>query len=151
MHMLSQQYVQLSFSLANKPGLYSLHTGAILAVNAIAIVPLVLWLGLIGAAVSFLLAEIFGVAFGLLLAHRTYPLPLIPGRAARIVLATAGMGLVAFGVQRLLGRVDVIGLTAIVAAAGLTYVALLIALDIFEARRRLTDHVLPRLRREVRR
>src|SRR5690606_2052047 len=45
-HMISQQYIQLSFSLAKKPGYFIIHTGLILAVNLALMVPLVRMWGL---------------------------------------------------------------------------------------------------------
>jgi O-antigen/teichoic acid export membrane protein len=138
MHMLSQQYVQLSFSLADRPSLYALHTGGILLANALLIAPLIRLYDLPGAALSFLIAETFGVVLGLLMSTRTYRLPLIPRRALRVLVATAGMAMVAWFLRVVVDRTDLIGLFAIVLPAMASYLILLVALDVFDARRRLS-------------
>jgi O-antigen/teichoic acid export membrane protein len=83
-HMISQQYIQLSFSLAKKPGYFIIHTGLILAVNLTLMVPLVRMWGLHGAALSLLIAETAGVLAGYMIARKVFPLPVGIHRLLRV-------------------------------------------------------------------
>jgi O-antigen/teichoic acid export membrane protein len=141
-HTLSQQYVQLSFGLANKPQLYIWHTGANLLVNMILMVPMIRLFGLNGAALSLLISESFGVVLGLYMSRRAFALPIVPERLGRIALATALMALATIGMQRLVGRTDVVGLVSLVAVGCASYVFAAVLLDAVGARRRLSQAML---------
>ncbi len=135
-HTLSQQYVQLSFGLANKPHLYVWHTGANLLVNLILMVPMIWWFGLNGAAMSLLISETFGVALGLYMSRRAFALPIVPARIGRILAAVAIMAVATSIVQVLVDRTDLVGLGLLVGAGALTYIVAAICLDAVGARRR---------------
>jgi O-antigen/teichoic acid export membrane protein len=134
-HIISQQYVQLSYSLARRPGLFVIHTGLIFAINAALMLPLIRRFGLQGAAWSFLISEVSGVLIGLLLARNAYRLPLIPGRLLRICAATAAMAGVTLSLQHLMGRADFTALLVLIFAGGATYVLAALALDVVHCRR----------------
>jgi O-antigen/teichoic acid export membrane protein len=134
-HTLSQQYVQLSFGLANRPQLYVVHTGAIFLVNLVFMVPLIRKFGLPGAAWSLLVSETVGVLLGVWMARRAYALPLVPGRLLRVVAAVAVMAVVTWVSGRWLGRVDGVGLVVLVGVGGLSYGAAVYLLDVVHARR----------------
>lgn len=122
-HMISQQFVQLSFSLAKKPSFFIYHTGLILAVNLALIFPLVSSFGPRGAAISFLIAEVSGVVVGFIMARRAFPLPLAASRLARVAASVAIMAVTTLAIQRLVGRTDVIGLVIVLATGIASYVA----------------------------
>ncbi len=140
-HTLSQQYVQLSFGLANKPNLYIWHTAANFLVNLVLMVPLIRWFGLNGAAMSLLISETFGVALGLYLSRQAFSLPIVPVRLGRILAAVAVMVAVTAIVQWLVDRTDVIGLAILVGSGAVTYIIAAIVLDAVGSRRRLR-HIL---------
>jgi O-antigen/teichoic acid export membrane protein len=138
-HTLSQQYVQLSFGLANKPHLYVWHTGMIFVVNLVLMVPLIRWFGLNGAALSLLLSESFGVALGLYMARQAFVLPIVPARLGRVLAAVALMIVVTSIVQYLVDRTDLVGLAALVAAGAFSYAGAAVLLDAVGARRRMSQ------------
>lgn len=121
-HSVSQQYVQLSFGLADKPNLYIRHTATIFLLNLVMMFPLVQRFGITGAAMSMLLSETAGVAIGLMMTRAAYPLPRIDDRLARIAAASAAMAAVCVLVRWSVDRTDFIGLTAIVGAGSVAYI-----------------------------
>lgn len=133
-HSISQQYVQLSFSLAEKPQLFIVHTGSIFVINLILMVPLVKLFGVTGAAISLLVSELAGVVVGIVLFRWAYPMPMVTEASLRIVLAAAAMALVCLPVRQLVERTDVVGLIAVVASGALTYAAAVVILDIADLR-----------------
>jgi O-antigen/teichoic acid export membrane protein len=133
-HSVSQQYVQLSFGLAERPSLYIFHTGSIFALNLVLMLPLVKAFGIQGAALSLLISETAGVFIGLWMARKAYPLPRIDGRIARIVGAVMIMALVCGATRYLMHRTDALGLAVMVTIGALTYAASAIALDVAHAR-----------------
>ncbi len=136
-HTLSQQYVQLSFGLANKPQLYIWHTGANFIVNLILMVPLIQWFGLTGAAMSLLISECFGVLLGFFLTRQAFTLPIVPGRLARILAAVGVMAMVTSFVQSLGVRVDVLGLLLLVGSGAFAYITAAVLFDAVGVRQRL--------------
>jgi O-antigen/teichoic acid export membrane protein len=141
-HTLSQQYVQLSFGLANKPHLYVWHTGANFLVNLILMVPMIRWFGLNGAAMSLLISESFGVALGLYMSRQAFALPIVPARLGRILAAVAIMAVVTSIVQYLVDRTDLLGLALLVGSGAVAYIAAAVLLDAVGARRRLSQVLL---------
>jgi O-antigen/teichoic acid export membrane protein len=137
-HMISQQYVQLSFALANQPQKYIWHTGSIFLINLVLMLPLIGWFGIAGAASAFLLSESSGVIIGLWMARRTYALPPIGWPLLRIAGAATVMAIVVFAMRQWLERTDVVGLAAIVLTGGVAYVAAALALNVVRSR----QHVL---------
>jgi O-antigen/teichoic acid export membrane protein len=133
-HVLSQQYVQLSFALARQPKLYIVHTGSIFLVNALLIVPLVTYWGTYGAAVSLLVSETVGVALGVVMSRFAYPLPLIGARVMRILAASLVMAGACLLAQQWLQRTDIIGLVAIVVTGCATFTLAALSLDVANLR-----------------
>jgi O-antigen/teichoic acid export membrane protein len=133
-HSVSQQFVQLSFGLAEKPYLYIRHTAAIFFINLALMLPLVKTFGVVGAAVSLLLSEFAGVIIGFWIARSAYPLPRIDGRLLRIASAVGVMTLVCLATQWAVDRTDGIGLAIIVAAGALSYAASAVALNVVRLR-----------------
>lgn len=120
-HTLSQQYVQLSFGLADKPRLYIVHTGLIFLVNLVLMVPLIRLFGLTGAALSFLLAETAGVGIGYWMTRYAFALPLVPKRLARVFAAVAVMAVMTLAMRAVIDRTDVVGLVVLLVTGTVSY------------------------------
>lgn len=133
-HMISQQYVQLSFTLANRPGYFILHTGLIFAINLALIVPLVRQFGPHGAGLSLLVSEAAGVVIGYLFARRVFPLPLGVRRLSRVAGSVLFMSGVALLARQLPIASDVLRLVTVVAAGVVSYVAAAYAFDVVRIR-----------------
>lgn len=133
-HSVSQQFVQLSFGLAEKPYLYIRHTASIFFINLALMLPLVMTFGIVGAAVSLLISEIAGVVIGFLMARAAFPLPRIDGRLLRIAASVGVMALVCLITQWLVDRTDAIGLIILVGAGALSYVAAAVAFNVVRLR-----------------
>jgi O-antigen/teichoic acid export membrane protein len=133
-HMVSQQYVQLSFSLANRPGQYIWHTGIIFLINFVLMLPLIKLFGVKGAALSLVLSEIAGVIIGLRMARDCYPLPDISVRLVRICAAVAVMAVAAWAMRGWIARTDVLGLVAVVLTGGFAYSISVCVLNVVGAR-----------------
>lgn len=132
---MSQQYVQLSFSLARKSHLFAWHTAAGLAIGLVLMVPMVKVWGAVGAATAMLIAEIGCLAAGAWLTRFAHPLPWPLGRSARIAAAGFAMAAAALTVQAIAGAPGLLPLLMIVATGIVAYALALVALDVLGARR----------------
>ncbi len=133
-HMLSQQYVQLSFALANQPQKYIWHTSSIFLVNLALMLPMITWFGIWGAALAFLMSEVSGVIIGIWMARKTYALPPIGWQVMQISGAVAAMAVVALAMRQWIDRTDVIGLAVVVLSGGLAYVTAAVSLNVVGSR-----------------
>lgn len=138
-HMISQQYIQLSFSLAKRPGYFIIHTGLILAINLILMVPLVRMWGIHGAAVSLCVAETAGVLAGYLIARRVFPLPVGIHRLLRVAGSVVIMAAATWLVSRTVVASEGVRLLAIVGTGVLSYVAAAYWLDVVRIRALVAD------------
>jgi len=86
--------------------------------------------GLPGAAAALVLAEAFGVLLGFWLTRRAHPLPLVPSRLLRVVLATSLMALTVMGLRTLLTGAGPIQLAILVSGGGGAYAVAACALNI---------------------
>lgn len=150
-HMISQQYIQLSFSLAKKPGYFIIHTGLILAVNLTLMAPMVRWLGLHGAALSLLIAESTGVLAGYLFARKVFPLPIGLHRLIRVAGSVVIMAAATWVVRQTVAGSDSTRLMAIVGTGILSYVAAAYWFDVVRIRGLAADILRRSLSVEVRR
>jgi O-antigen/teichoic acid export membrane protein len=91
---ISHSFVHTSFHLAQRPLLLLCHGATTLVVNIVATTILVSRYAFVGAAFALVLSEAFGAVFGLVLTRFACPLPLVPMKLLRIVLATTVMALV---------------------------------------------------------
>jgi O-antigen/teichoic acid export membrane protein len=92
--ILTQQYFHTSFLLSNRTGFYLANTGSIIVWNVIASYVLISRFGVMGAVWGRLATEVFGCLNAALLSRYAFPMPFPLRRVARIVAATAAMGLV---------------------------------------------------------
>jgi len=91
---ISQQYVQASFHLAQKPVLIIVHGAGALLVNAALIIGLSMQFGLRGAAASLVIAEAFSMALGFVLTRWAHPLPAVWRSVIKVAIATTVMAFV---------------------------------------------------------
>lgn len=131
---MSQQYVQLSFSLARKSHLFAWHTSAGLAIGLVLMVPMVRAWGAVGAATAMLLAEIGCLIAGAWLTRFAHPMPWPVGRIARTMAAAAVMAAAALAVRAVAGTPGIVPLLMMVAAGVAAYAAALVAFDVLGAR-----------------
>ena len=131
---MSQSYVHTSFHLAKRPELNVAHALATLFLNVLIIGPMINAFGLLGAAGSLAISEALGFVVGVGLTRRAHPLPMIPGPATRVAMATAFMGLTIYQLERLMPGKDA-GAFAIVVAGGVgAYALACLAMDVFGCR-----------------
>jgi O-antigen/teichoic acid export membrane protein len=145
-HVVSQQYIQLSFGLANQPQRYIWHTVSIFLINLVLMLPLIKLFGIRGAALSFLLSEAAGVVIGLWMARTAYALPALGGRILRIAVAVVAMAAAALLARQLVDRTDILGLGAVVLAGSLAYGIAAVGMDVAGTRHQALAAV-PMLRR----
>jgi O-antigen/teichoic acid export membrane protein len=131
---MSQQYVQLSFSLARKGHLFAWHTAAGLAIGLLLIVPMVKAWGAVGAASAMLIAEIGCLAAGAWLTRFAHPLPWPLGRSLRIAAAGLTMACATLLIRAIAGAPGLLPLLMIVATGIVCYALALVALDVLGAR-----------------
>lgn len=133
-HMISQQYIQLSFSLGKQPGYFIIHTGLILAINLALIVPLVRAFGPKGAAISLLISEAVGVIAGYFMARNVLPLPLGIKRLARVFGSVMIMAVVTLAAKQIPIASDPLRLVVVVVAGVISYVSAAFLLDVVRSR-----------------
>lgn len=138
-HMISQQYIQLSFSLAKKPGYFIIHTGLILAVNLTLMAPLVRLWGIHGAALSLFIAESTGVLAGYLIARKVFPLPIGIQRLSRVAGSVVIMAVATWLVRQIVAGSESTRLIAIVGTGILSYVAAAYWFDVVRIRALVAD------------
>ena len=127
---ISQSYIHISFQLAKKLHLVLVQSVGTLATNVAALPFLITKFGLPGAAAALVLAEAFGVLLGFWLTRRAHPLPLVPSRLLRVVLATSLMALTVMGLRTLLTGAGPIQLAILVSGGGGAYAVAACALNI---------------------
>ncbi|HWV21483.1 MAG TPA: polysaccharide biosynthesis C-terminal domain-containing protein [Devosia sp.] len=133
----SYQLLHVSFQIRKTPGLMLIQGLAILAINALALFLLVPRFGLMGAALSLLISEILGVLVGCRLTRRAYPQPLAPRPFIKVGLATLGMAVPTYLVDRALPGMGPLDIVAPVLVGMLTYGVCAYALDLAGIRSRL--------------
>ena len=132
---VSHSFVHTSFHLAQRPVLLVCHGAATLAVNVLATIVLVSHFGFIGAAVALVISEAFGAVLGLVLTRFACPLPLVPMKLLRIVLATAAMALLLHLLEERWGLSGTSALMLKVGAGVAIYTGFVVLLDIAGMRR----------------
>jgi O-antigen/teichoic acid export membrane protein len=132
---ISHSFVHTSFHLAQRPLLLLCHGAITLVVNVVATTILVSRYAFVGAAFALVLSEAFGALFGLALTRFACPLPLVPMKLVRIVLATAAMALVLRLAEARWGLSGVNAMVLEVGAGATIYACLVVLLDIAGMRR----------------
>jgi O-antigen/teichoic acid export membrane protein len=118
---VNQFYLQVSFQLAERPLLQVAHDTIIFVLNGALLFWLTLEFGLLGTATSVLIAEALGIPIGIWLSRRAFKLPLNGWGTARVLAATAIMGMVTYGAKAALGGHGTLALLGMICGAGIAY------------------------------
>jgi O-antigen/teichoic acid export membrane protein len=141
----NQHYMQISFQLAERPLLQVAHDCSILIVNAALLFPMMAWFGLFGAATAVLIAEVFGLLFGIWLSRRGFRLPFNGWGMARVFASTAVMALVTYVAKTTMNGHGVWSLIGITAASGTAYAAAALLFDVAGVRSSITQLFRPQV------
>jgi O-antigen/teichoic acid export membrane protein len=131
---ISQSYVHLSYHLAQRPGLVTVQGLLTLAVNMATLWPMIHAFGLVGAAVSLVVAEGAGTFFGFVLTARAHPLPSIWGPLARVGAAATAMGVVIVALQHIFYARSIFALAILILGGGVAYVISAALLNVAQSR-----------------
>ncbi len=134
---ISQQYIQLSFTLAKKPNLFNAHNGSALAAGALIMVPFVYQWGVWGAAWAMVIAEVVGVTYGIRLTRSAFPLPWPIARIAKIAAAALIMAAATLTMRSMVAESGVTALVTVVATGVVSYVAAALALNVMQSQARV--------------
>ncbi|MBN9333993.1 polysaccharide biosynthesis C-terminal domain-containing protein [Devosia sp.] len=136
---ISYQLLHVSFQILKKPNLMLFQGLAILAINGIALFTLVPRFGLMGAAFAVVISEAIGVVIGYWLTRLAYPLPLAPRPFIKVGLATLGMAVPTYLVDRAMPEMGALDITLPILVGVLSYALCAYALDIAGLRTRVTS------------
>jgi O-antigen/teichoic acid export membrane protein len=130
-YLMAQQYVHLSYQLAEKPMLLIAYSVGLALISFCLIVPGAKFYGVVGTAAALAGAEICGLMLGIFLTRYGYPLPAISGGLLRVGLAAAAMVAVVMLVGRLLPWPPGWQALVVLAMAGaVSHAAAAVALDV---------------------
>ncbi|POF34318.1 O-antigen/teichoic acid export membrane protein [Roseibium marinum] len=132
---ITYQYIHVSFQLAKKPSLMGVQGLFILVLSVSCMAILVPRFELVGAAVSLVISEICGVAFGFYLSRYAYRLPVVIWPTVKICLATVLMAIPTYLSLRLQLNNDFLNLIVPVLTGAVIYVGTAILFDIAGLRR----------------
>jgi O-antigen/teichoic acid export membrane protein len=121
--ILTQQYIHVSFLIANRNSFYLWNTGSVFMFNVAVSYLLIEHLGVVGAAWGRLATSIFGFLGALLLTRWAFPIPLPLGRLARIVVAGLAMAFLVRAVDSILYVSAPIALAILIPTGVVTYAA----------------------------
>ncbi|KKB78262.1 polysaccharide biosynthesis protein [Devosia soli] len=134
---VSYQLLHVSFQIQKKAGLMLAQGIAICLISAACLYALVPAFGLIGAAWSIVISEAFGVVIGYALSRLAYPLPIDARPVIKVGLATLGMALPTFFLDRALPGQGPVEIALPILAGIVLYAAAVFGLDIAGIRTRL--------------
>ncbi|MGC4074069.1 MAG: lipopolysaccharide biosynthesis protein [Nibricoccus sp.] len=135
--VMTQQYLHVSFLLADRNSFYLLNTATIITVNVMLCVVLIRLDGVIGAAWARLGADIFGFLCAAVLTRYAFRVPFPIGRLSLTLAAALTMTLVVTGLDRILTVNDLTACVVLTAAGVVVYAMLCWAFDIAQLRSRL--------------
>jgi O-antigen/teichoic acid export membrane protein len=145
--ILTLQYLHTSFLLSNRTGFYLANTGSIIVWNLVSSYLLISRFGAMGAVWGRLATEAFGFLNALLLSLWAFPMPFPLRKIARLAAATAAMGAVVAGLEKVFGGYGPSALAILAPAGVAVYAAAAWALDVADVRavcRRLAPKLLRR-------
>jgi len=126
----NQYYLQVSFQLAERPMLQVAHDCSVLIVNIALLFPLTLAFGLIGAASAVLIAEAFGILFGVWLSRKSFALPFNGWGMARVFASTAIMAVITYAAKATASGHGLLTLVAVAGAGGAAYACSALLFDL---------------------
>ena len=130
-HLMAQQYVHLSFQMAEKPHLLIMHSVALVLFSFCFIGAGAKYYGLLGTAYGLVASEFFGFLLAVYLTRFGHPLPAFLSGVARVIAATAVMAAITLGVRALIPWQPGIGPLLLLSAVGAaSYSAAAIALNV---------------------
>jgi O-antigen/teichoic acid export membrane protein len=130
-HLISQQYVHLSFHMAEKPHLLVAHSVALVFFSFCFISVGAKYFGIMGTAYGLVASEFFGFLLAVYLTRFGHPLPAFLGGVARVIAATAVMAAITLGVRAIMPWQPGIGPLLLLSAVGAgTYAAAAVALNV---------------------
>ena len=127
---INQYYLQISFQLAEKPLLQVAHDTLIFALNVALLFWLTLEFGLIGTAMSVLIAEALGIPIGIWLSRKTFKMPFNGWGMVRVLAATAIMAMVTYAAKAALGGHGALTLLGMTCSAGVAYLGSAVLLNV---------------------
>ncbi len=136
-HVMSSQYLHISFLLSERNSFFLLNTGSALVVNVVVSILLIEHLGVIGAAWGRLAAEIFGFLGALVLTRWAFPMPVPYPRMMRVLIATIVMAIAVRSLELAFSLTDRDALATLLPAGIVSYLAMCWLLDIAKSRHRL--------------
>jgi O-antigen/teichoic acid export membrane protein len=122
--ILTQQYLHVSFLIANRNSFYLWNTCSVFVFNVAVSYLLIEQIGVVGGAWGRLASSIFGFLGALLLTRWAFPVSLPLARLARIVLAGLAMAVVVRGLDSILAVSPPVALAILIPTGVVTYAAM---------------------------
>lgn len=141
---VNQNYLQISFQLAERPFLQVAHDVSILALNLALLFPLTLAFGLVGTAAAIAIAEGLGIITGVLLSRLAFRLPLNGWGVVRVFASTALVGLVTYATKTVSSGHGLVDLVNLAASGCVAYAAAVMLFDLAGLRAMLVSLLRPR-------
>jgi O-antigen/teichoic acid export membrane protein len=140
---ITNQYVHVSFQLAERPILQLMNDVVILCLYLAFMAPFVRLGGLPGAAAAALASELCGLAFGLWLTKKGFRFALALPRSGRVAAALGSMALASYAAMQFASHSQLVSLIYATLVGGLVYLTALFMFDIAEIRGIVTARLLP--------
>ena len=131
---ITNQYVHVSFQLAERPILQLMNDVVILCLYLAFMAPFVRLAGLPGAAAAALASELCGLAFGLWLTQKGFRFDLAMPKSGRVAAALGSMALASYGAMHVASHSPLVSLIYATVVGGLVYLTALFTLDVAEIR-----------------
>jgi len=146
--VVTNQYLHISFLIANRNMFYMINTVLTLSFNIVAALILTYYFGIAGAVLSRLATEVFATICAAVLSRFAFPMPMPLLRLARVTAATSAMALAVMALDRLGGMGSATKLALLIAGGMAGYAATCWAFDVAHVRAR-TKSMIAKLRGSV--
>lgn len=139
--ILVNQYLHISFLLANKNRYYIINTAITLVLGTLVSALLIAKFGLHGAAWGRVASEAIGLLSALVLVGRAFPMPFSGLRIAKIGLATLAMAAAVAGLNPLFAGWDKAALAVLIPLGAAVYFGCCWLLDVIQLRAKLAGAI----------